>query len=102
MLKNVGHKPQEATPHLYKNILTILVGHLGPSAKKVIDKQIRSHLKKRPEQLHISDMPKLLLWLNFYIAHIVEDNEMFMDLMQKLHNLAGDPAKTELLAEKGE
>jgi len=60
----------------YDNLVDLTEDYLGPAAERFIQRQIRVHLDKEPDQLTQNDLPKLANWVKVAIAILTEDSQM--------------------------
>jgi hypothetical protein len=63
------------TASLYEQVVQITQDYLGPASERFIDRQIQTHLKKRPDELTEPDLAKLVDWLKIAIALLTEDGK---------------------------
>jgi hypothetical protein len=63
------------TASLYGQVVQVTQDYLGPASERFIDRQIQTHLKKRPEELTETDLEKLVDWLKIAIALLTEDGK---------------------------
>lgn len=72
---------------LYDSVVGVTEDYLGPAAKRFIDRQIESHLQKKPESLTRQDLEKLIDWSSLALAHITDNASIVKDYTSSLHRL---------------
>ena len=73
---------------LYIKLIEITDQFLGPASDRFITRQIKNHLRIRPDQLQQSDLDPLIDWLQVSMAYLTDDGELVKDYVHKLKNLA--------------
>ena len=63
---------------LYAHVVAIAREHLGPAGERFMRRQIRMHLKMKPEDLTQQDIPELLEWSRLAFA-MLTDNQKYID-----------------------
>lgn len=61
---------------------------LGPASQRFIDRQIKTHVNKEPDQLSQEDMQQLSEWLKVAIALLTEDEKTVSRYTESLLALA--------------
>ncbi len=64
-----------AKTSLYSQVVEITQDYLGPAAERFINRQIETHIGKKPEDLTPNDLEKLVDWIKIAIALLTEDGE---------------------------
>lgn len=72
---------------LYRQVVDTTQDYLGPAAERFVQRQIRTHLQKEPDQLSPGDIKKLAEWLKIAMALLTEDTGMVKDYNKSLLNL---------------
>ena len=72
---------------LYTDVVQITQDFLGPAAQRFIDRQIKTHVNKEPEELSPDDMQKLAEWLKVAIALLTEDEATVNKYTESLRQL---------------
>jgi hypothetical protein len=72
----------------YDEVVNITKDYLGPAAERFISKQVTFHLKKEPQELAKTDLPKLTEWIRVSIALLTEDSKMVDDCVGRISKLA--------------
>jgi hypothetical protein len=75
-------------PTIYRQVVDISHTYLGPAAERFIDRQIRNHLNKNPDQLQPSDIYKLIDWIRIAVSFLTEDSELIEAYTRQLQQLA--------------
>lgn len=73
---------------LLDQILEISQDYLGPAADRFIDRQISTHLKKRPEKITSQDIYKLIDWIKLSFALLTNDTAMVEQYAKRLRLVA--------------
>jgi len=73
---------------LLDQILEISQDYLGPAADRFIDRQISTHLKKRPEKITRQDIYKLIDWIKLSFALLTNDTAMVEQYAKRLRLVA--------------
>jgi hypothetical protein len=73
---------------LYKSVIRVTHRYLGPAAERFIDRQIRNHLDKEPEQLTKQDLSQLVDWVRAAISLITDDAAVVEEYITQLQKLA--------------
>lgn len=73
---------------LYKQVTAIMEEYLGPAAERFVVRQVTFHLGKEPQELNVSDLPKLMQWTKVTLGLLTEDRSIIDDYTQKMTKLA--------------
>lgn len=76
-----------ARDSLYEQVVDVVHDFLGPAAQRFVDREIQSHIGKRPEDLTRDDIDKLHEWCKLAIAMMAEDNETVEKFSKNLLDL---------------
>lgn len=76
------------TKKLYEQMVDITADYLGPAADRFIDRQIQSHLSKKPEQLTRQDIKALVSWSRLAMALLTSDSSIVDEFTGRLNELA--------------
>lgn len=68
----------------YDTIIGITEGYLGPAAQRFIDRQIKFHLNKEPEELTRDDLEKLAEWIKVSLALLTDDKSVVEDFNRRI------------------
>lgn len=71
----------------YKHVIQITADYLGPASHRFIDRQIKNHLHKEPEELQPEDIPTLVDWAKVAIALLTDDTEIVEEYIERMSNL---------------
>lgn len=74
-------------PNLYTKVVRVTHVYLGPAAERFIDRQVRNHLHKRPQDLSREDLDKLIDWIRVAVSLITEDSEIVEEYTEQLTKL---------------
>lgn len=72
---------------LYDRAITILMPYFGESTMKFLNRQIRYHLSKAPEDIDLSDKEELAKWCRISSALLLDEQESSEEIYQKLISL---------------
>jgi hypothetical protein len=70
--------------NLYHKTLVLLKTYLGESAKEFLDRQIKYHLKKSPEDIDINDKEELAKWCRISGCLFLNKREDAEDIYHKI------------------
>lgn len=76
------------TEELFDALVAIAEEYLGPAAKRFMSRQITHHLNKKPAEITLDDLPKLVEWVRITIALLTEDKTMVEDFASRLLQIA--------------
>jgi hypothetical protein len=77
-----------ASLSLIDQILEISQDYLGPAADRFVERQISTHLKKRPEKITNEDVYKLIDWIKLSFALLTNDTSMVEQYAKRLRLVA--------------
>lgn len=72
----------------YKRVVNITGAYLGPAAERFIDRQIRNHLHKEPENLTTNDLARLTDWIRLAVSLLTDDKSIVEAYIGQLEQLA--------------
>lgn len=79
---------------LYDELVRITYGYLGPATERFLNRQIRNHLHKTPEELTKKDLLKLIDWIKIGMSVLTDDSELIEEYETQLRKLSSvKPAK---------
>ena len=76
------------TNDLYHQVVDVTADYLGPAAERFIERQVQSHLQKRPEDLRPKDVTSLSDWLRGALSVLTEDKNLVDEYARRLRELA--------------
>lgn len=76
------------TNRLYESMIEITADYLGPAADRFIDRQIQSHLNKKPEDLTREDITALVSWSKLAMALLTNDSVVVDEFTNRLTALS--------------
>ena len=80
--------------NVYSQVVQISQHYLGPAASRFIDRQIRTHLNKEPDDLADTDIKDLVDWIRLAVAVLTEDTKVVNEYSQRLLHLStGDTSE---------
>lgn len=77
-------------------LLEVSSDYLGPAAERFIDRQISTHLHKRPEHVSRQDVTKLVDWLRLSFALLTNDVGLVDEYTERLKLIADGRPKEAL------
>jgi len=72
---------------LYEEVVTVTSDYLGPAAQRFIDRQIESHLEKKPQEISPTDLKKLVEWCKVSLALLTQDKDEVDKYAERLSGL---------------
>ncbi len=85
---------------LYVEVVGVTYEYLGPAADRFVTRQIRSHLRKEPEQLAKRDLKSLIDWIRIAMSLISNDDRLVRKYILTLEALANNGNKRDMHAKK--
>ena len=74
---------------IYDELVRITHSYLGPAADRFVERQIRNHLSKDPEQVHNHELASLIDWFSIAMAVLSEDENVVQRYTTELKGLIG-------------
>lgn len=71
-----------------RQLLEVSEDYLGPAAERFLDRQIVTHLHKKPENIVREDIAKLSDWLRLSLALLTKDTELVDEYVHRLSLIA--------------
>jgi hypothetical protein len=71
-------------------VIDVSRDYLGPAAERFVNRQISVHLKKKPEKLTKSDVPKLVDWIRLAFSLLTNDRDLVDEYIDKLMSIANN------------
>ena len=75
------------TEELFESVVSIAEEYLGPAAKRFMSRQIINHFNKKPADITLEDLPKLVEWVRVTVALLTEDKSTVEDFASRLLQL---------------
>ncbi|MEO6761737.1 MAG: hypothetical protein ABI220_05220 [Candidatus Saccharimonadales bacterium] len=73
---------------LYDEVVRVTYEYLGPAANRFVERQIKNHLRKRPEQLKKKDLKVLIDWIRLAMNLLSDDEKIVDKYISELKELA--------------
>jgi hypothetical protein len=73
--------------NFYEKVNLLLEPYLGESAKQFLDRQIKYHLSKDPEDIDINDKEELAKWCRISSCLFLDKQEMSEEIYHKIISL---------------
>jgi hypothetical protein len=80
------------TLSLYQKVVNTTQRYMGPASDRFVERQIRNHLDKSPEQLKQQDLARLIDWISLAMAMLTEDEKIVSEYVEDLKHLASNSA----------
>lgn len=78
---------------IYRQVVAVTYDYLGPAAQRFVDREIKAHLGKKPQDLTKADVVKLVDWSKLAFALLTEDAKMVDDYAKSLLAIAKNNRK---------
>jgi hypothetical protein len=85
-----------ARENLSDHILEISRDYLGPAAERFVNRQIVTHLRKKPETLTKSDVYKLIDWLKLSFSLLTDNTKLVDEYTHRLSLVASGESEKAL------
>lgn len=72
----------------YQQLVDITNDYLGPASERFIQRQVETHLNKKPEDVTKEDVQKLVEWVRIAIALLTEDGKMVDNYVESIKKIA--------------
>lgn len=69
---------------LKDQLVLVSQDYLGPAAERFIERQISTHLRKKPENILQNDVRKLIDWLKLSFALLTDDTDLVNEYADRL------------------
>lgn len=79
-----------AISNTYQQLVDVTNDYLGPASERFIQRQVETHLNKKPEEVTQEDITKLIEWVRIAIALLTEDGKMVDNYVSSLEKLASN------------
>ncbi len=79
---------------LRAHVIAVSQDYLGPAAERFIDRQITTHLQKKPELLDAQDLKKLIDWIKLAFALLTQETKIVDEYIERLAALAKQHASS--------
>lgn len=76
---------------LFEQLVAITEQYLGPAAHRFVTRQITFHLGKAPEDLEVTDLPRLIEWTKVTLALLTEDQDVVNAYAHQVSQLVAEP-----------
>lgn len=81
---------------VYDDTVDITRDYLGPAADRFIERQVCSHLRKKPEAITPRDLNRLIDWIRIAISSLTDDASVVDEYTTRLEKLvANGPVGTD-------
>lgn len=75
---------------IHKHVVRITHTYLGPAADRFIDRQVRNHLHKNPEDITEEDLSRLTDWIRLAVSLLTDDSRVVEEYIEQLEHLANE------------
>lgn len=79
-----------AYSNLHKRLVGITADYLGPAAERFINRQIKNHLDKSPEDLTHKDLESLYDWLSLSFSLLTDDEALVKEYLENISQLSSE------------
>ena len=73
---------------LYVQVVELTNNYLGPASERFIERQIKTHIGKNPDEITREDVAKLDEWIKVALALLTDDEQLLQDFSNDLKQLA--------------
>lgn len=77
-----------ANSNVYRAVIEKTTIYLGPASERFIQRQIRTHVNKEPDELEKQDLEPLVEWVEVSMGLLTNDKKSIEDLVESIRNLA--------------
>ena len=85
--------PAQTRMNTYKRVVRITHAYLGPAADRFIDRQVRNHLHKEPEDITEKDLSHLTDWIKLAVSLLTDDSKVIDEYIGQLEQLAHESGR---------
>jgi hypothetical protein len=79
--------------YVYDCVVDITHDYLGPAADRFIDRQVRNHLHKEPEEITKKDLSRLVDWIQIAVSLLTDDAQVVEEYIKQLQQLSKSSQK---------
>ena len=79
--------PRQRRKSVYEQAVRITHAYLGPAAERFVDRQVRNHLHKEPEDITEKDLSLLMRWIRLAVALLTDDSQIVEEYIGQLERL---------------
>lgn len=72
----------------YTSLVGISQKFLGPAGERFIDRQVSSHLNKKPEEVTTADIPKISEWVRVSASLLTNDKKVVEEFITEINKLS--------------
>lgn len=69
---------------LRDEVVKIINDYLGPASERFVDRNIRTHLEKEPEDLSSEDIFKMCSWMKISLSIISSDAQIAQEAVDRI------------------
>ena len=80
--------PAQKRNAVYDQAVRVTEPYLGPAASRFVDRQIRNHLHKEPDQLTEGDLTHLIHWMRLAISVLTADSNVVEEYVNQIEEMA--------------
>lgn len=80
--------PAHKRSQVYDQAVRITEPYLGPAASRFVDRQIRNHLHKEPEDLTEDDLNQLIHWMRLAISVLTADSHVVDEYIEQIKEMS--------------
>jgi hypothetical protein len=79
--------PAQKRKSIYDQSVRITHAYLGPAAGRFVDRQVRNHLNKEPEDMTAKDLKHLIEWIRIAVSFLTSDAQVVEEYIGQLQQL---------------
>jgi hypothetical protein len=79
--------PTRAGRTIYHQTVRISDTYLGPAAERFIDRQVREHLRKDPQDITEKDLAQLIRWIRLAVSMLTDNSQVVDEYINRLERL---------------
>ncbi len=73
---------------IYDQAVRITYAYLGPAASRFINRQVRNHLHKAPEDMTTKDLVRLIDWIRLAMSLLTDNSQIVEEYIGQLEQVA--------------
>jgi hypothetical protein len=72
---------------VYDDITRISEDYFGPVAARFVNRLVANHLNKDPEHVTLTDLPRLITWIQLSMAMVTDETAVINEYIDRLNEL---------------
>ena len=82
--------PTKTRKNVHKQVVRITHAYLGVAADRFIDRQVRNHLHKEPEDITKKDLAQLIDWIRLAVSLLTDNSQVIDEYIGQLERLTDE------------